>query len=51
MANNTVAQWWLRIMPVDNYCEFYIPDSEKQVVSIVRVMFGGRDIDTELMET
>ncbi len=41
----------LRIMPVDNYCVFYIPDSEKQVVSIVRVMYGGRDIDTELMET
>ena len=41
----------LRIMPVDNYCVFYITDSEKQVVSIVRVMYGGRDIDAELMET
>lgn len=38
----------LRIMPVDNYCVFYIPDAEKQIVSIVRVMYGGRDIDTEL---
>ncbi|MFZ2256586.1 MAG: type II toxin-antitoxin system RelE/ParE family toxin [Clostridiaceae bacterium] len=41
----------LRIMPVDNYCVFYIPDSEKQVVSIVCVMYGGRNIDAELMAT
>lgn len=38
----------LRIMTVDNYCVFYIPDAAKQLVGIVRVMYGGRDIDTEL---
>ena len=38
----------LRIMPVDNFCVFYIPDMEKSTVSIVRVMYGGRDIETEL---
>ena len=38
----------LRIMPVDNYCVLYIPDAEKAVVTIIRVMYGGRDIDTQL---
>ena len=38
----------LRIMPVDNYCVLYIPDTEKAVVTIIRVMYGGRDMDTQL---
>lgn len=38
----------LRIMPVDNYCIFYIPDEQKGVVSVIRVMYGGRDLDLEL---
>lgn len=38
----------LRLMPVDRYCVFYIPDRETQVVSIMRVMYGGRDIASEL---
>ncbi|MDD3279088.1 MAG: type II toxin-antitoxin system RelE/ParE family toxin [Lachnospiraceae bacterium] len=40
----------LRIMPVDNYCVFYIPNAEKAVVTIIRVMYGGRDIDTQLQK-
>lgn len=38
----------LRIMPIDNYCVLYIPDSEKTLMSIVRIMYGGRDIETQL---
>lgn len=38
----------LHIMPVDNYCVLYIPDMEKALVTIIRVMYGGRDIDTQL---
>ena len=38
----------LRIMPVDNYCVFYIPDHDAKTVSVIRVMYGGRDIETEL---
>jgi toxin ParE1/3/4 len=38
----------LRIMPVDNYCVLYIPNIEKAVVTIIRVMYGGRDIKTQL---
>lgn len=38
----------LRVMPVDNYVVFYIPDHDTKVVNIVRVMYGGRDIDAQL---
>lgn len=38
----------LRIMLVDNYCVLYIPDIEDAVVTVIRVMYGGRDIDTQL---
>ena len=40
----------LRRMSVDNYCVFYIPDHENQTVEIIRVMYGGRDIDRRLKE-
>lgn len=38
----------LRVMPVDRYCVFYIPDHLNKTVRVMRVMYGGRDIDTEL---
>lgn len=38
----------LHIMPVDNYCVLYIPDAENAVVTIIRVMYCGRDIETQL---
>lgn len=38
----------LRIMPVDNYLVFYIPDKEAGVVTVIRVMYSGRDADTQL---
>ncbi len=38
----------LRILPVDNYVVLYIPDSDKKVVTILRVMYTGRDIDNQL---
>jgi toxin ParE1/3/4 len=37
----------LRIMPVDHYCVFYIPDAKKAVVTVLRVMYGGRDMETQ----
>ena len=40
----------LRRMPVDRYCVFYIPDHNKKTVEIIRVMYGGRDIDRLLAE-
>lgn len=38
----------LRIMPVDNYLVFYIPDKSEGTVMIIRVMYAGRDIDNQL---
>mgnify|MGYP000849542973 FL=1 len=38
----------LRMMPVDNYCVLYVPDDEHSVVTVIRVMYGGEDIDEQL---
>ena len=38
----------LRVFPVDNYLVFYIPNEETRIVTVIRVMYGGRDIDKEL---
>jgi toxin ParE1/3/4 len=38
----------LRLLPIDNYIVFYIPDETKGIVLIIRVMYGGRDIDRQL---
>lgn len=38
----------LRVMPVDNYLVFYIPDKDAGIVTIVRVMYDGRDVDSRL---
>lgn len=38
----------LRILPVDNYLVFYLLDEENHTVSVVRIMYGGRDISHQL---
>ena len=38
----------LRVMPVGNYIVLYIVDEESAVVNIVRVMYGGREIEAQL---
>ena len=38
----------LRIMPADNYLVFYVPSNDDLTVTVVRVMYGGRDIDGQL---
>lgn len=35
-------------MPVDNYLVFYIPSDDTQSVTVIRVMYGGRDTDKQL---
>lgn len=39
----------LRVMPVDNYLVFYIPNKETEIVTVIRVMYDGRDVDNQLM--
>ncbi|MDR0854020.1 MAG: type II toxin-antitoxin system RelE/ParE family toxin [Clostridiales Family XIII bacterium] len=38
----------LRIMPIDNYLVMYIADNQRQIVTVIRVMYGGRDVDAQL---
>ena len=38
----------LRFVVVDHYIVFYIPDIEKQVVTIIRIMYSGRNIEEQL---
>lgn len=38
----------LRVVPIDNFVVFYLLDNERSVVSVVRVMYGGRDRESEL---
>lgn len=38
----------LRVMPVDNYVVFYTVDNEKQVATVVRIMYGRRNTEKEL---
>ncbi len=40
----------LRTVPVDNFCIFYIPDEEKRLFTVVRVMHQGRDVDRQLTQ-
>jgi len=38
----------LHLMPIDNFCVFYIVNNEKAEVTVMRVMYGGRNIDKHL---
>lgn len=31
-------------LPIDNFIVFYIVSNEKHLVTIVRILYGGRDI-------
>ena len=41
----------LRVLPVDNYLVFYLPAENSATVNIIRIMYGGRDIDKQLNES
>lgn len=40
----------LRVMPVDNYLVFYIPDITAGIVTVIRVMYAGRNVDKQLKD-
>jgi len=41
----------LRVLIVDNYLVLYLPDEETTTVTVVHVMYGGRDIVAQLNQT
>lgn len=38
----------LRVMPVDNYLVFYIPNKDTGIITVTRVMYVGRDVNEQL---
>ena len=38
----------LRFVAVDNYIVFYLPDIENRLITILRVMYSGRNIEKQL---
>ena len=38
----------LRVLPINNYLIFYLPDEPKTTVTIYRIIYGGRNIGTQL---
>lgn len=40
----------LRVFPIGNYLVFYLVIEQLNVVNIVRIMYGGRDIKKQLNE-
>ena len=46
--NEPLKSKGLRSFRVNNYMVFYMPDEAKRTVTIVRIMYGGRNTDKEL---
>ena len=38
----------MRVMPVDNFLVFYITDEATEGVTVIRIMYAGRDVDEQL---
>ena len=41
----------LRVLPVDHFVVFYLPVASKTTVAVIRIMYGGRNIDDLLRQT
>ncbi|MBR0378457.1 MAG: type II toxin-antitoxin system RelE/ParE family toxin [Lachnospiraceae bacterium] len=41
----------VRFLPVDNYIVFYLPKDDSGTVNIIRIIYGGRDMKRQIMET
>ncbi len=41
----------VRYFPVDNYIVFYLPKEESQKIFIVRIIYSGRDMKRQMIET
>ena len=35
-------------MSVDNYLVFYISDKDARIVTVIRIIYAGRDVDSQL---
>lgn len=44
------ASMGMRKLPVGNYIAYYLVEPAKHLVSIVRVFYGGRDVENAIKE-
>ena len=47
----SVSYTHLRFFPVGNYLVFYKTDDETEIIYVVRIMYGGRDVHKQLSQT
>lgn len=40
----------VRFAAVDNYIIFYVTDVERMIVTVIRIMYSGRDVDKQMDE-
>jgi len=38
----------LRVLPIDNYLVFYMPVESQKTAAVIRIMYGGRNIEEQL---
>ncbi len=41
----------LRVLPVDNYLVFYLAVESRKTVAVIRIMYGGRNVEKQLSRT
>ena len=41
----------LRVMPVDNYVVLYTVDNKNHIATVIRIMYGKRNLEKELDDT
>lgn len=41
----------IRVLPVDNFLAFYLPVKAQETVVVIRIMYGGRNIEEQLGQT
>jgi len=39
----------LRVRPIDNYLVFYMPVESQKTAAVIRIMYGGRNIEEQLI--
>ena len=40
----------IRVLQTGNFLSFYLPEKEKQTVTVIRIMYGGRNIEKHLKD-
>ena len=48
IAAGQVQRIRVRVVPVDNYLIFYLPEEKSHAINILRIMYKGREINKKL---